>query len=257
MTQTQSAERPLPPTEGAPPIRADGPATGSSARNGRPVRRGWFGRNYIIPLAVAAAAYLLYQLPPYLTLDPSRTHIASQFPLHYAILAAHVLTGGVTMVTLVLQLWPWLRRNHPAVHRWSGLLYVFGGALPSALLALVLFPFAFKPGSVAVLMSGILWAVTSVVGWVRARQGRYAEHRRWMLYSFAIVWGQTVWGFVIGMALFSLPVAVDVTYVSEAARWVGWVGNLLLVHWWIERTGRRGQDRMYGGRRSRSPEPAG
>lgn len=242
MTQTQSLERPLPPAgETRPAGRPERPA---------PARRGWFGRHYVIPLAVAALAYLLYQLPTYITFDPAKTHIELQFPLHYAILSAHVMTGAVTMVTLVLQLWPWLRRNHPAIHRWSGHLYVFGGALPSALLALAMFPVAFKAGSVAVLMSGILWAVTSVVGWVRARQGRYAEHRRWMLYSFAIVWGQTVWGLVIGLTLFSLPVAVDVTYISEAARWVGWVGNLLLVHWWIERTARRGQGAAYSGRRS-------
>lgn len=234
---TQSIERPVEPVRPA-------------ARHDLPARRGWFGRNYIVPLAVAAAAYLLYQLPPYLTLDPSRTKIPLQFPLHYAVLAGHVLTGGVTMVTLVLQLWPWLRRHHPRIHRWSGHIYVFGGAVPSSLLALVMFPVAFKPGSVAVLMSGVMWAVTSVIGWIRARQGRYAEHRRWMLYSFAIVWGQTVWGFVIGMTLFSLPVAIDVTYISEAARWVGWVGNLVLVHWWIERTSRRRQSPALSGRRS-------
>lgn len=242
MTQTQSVERPPSPARETRP-------DGRSARPA-PARRGWFGRNYIVPLAVAAAAYLLYQLPPYLTFDPSKTDIQLQFPLHYAILVGHVLTGTVTLVTLVLQLWPWLRRNHPAIHRWSGHVYVFVGALPAALLALVMFPVAFKPGSVAVLMSGILWAVTSVVGWVRARQGRYAEHRRWMLYSFAIVWGETVWGLVIGLTLFSLPVAIDVTYISEAARWVGWVGNLLLVHWWLERTARRGETPAYSGRRS-------
>ncbi|GAA2409494.1 DUF2306 domain-containing protein [Streptomyces glaucosporus] len=243
---TQSLDRPVAPARPAPPeIPPARPGAHPAPRS----RRGWFGRYYTVPLAVATAAYLLYQLPPYLTFDPARSGIPMRFPLHYAVLAGHVLTGTVTLVTMCLQLWPWLRRNHPAVHRWSGRLYVFAGALPSAALALVMFPFSFPSGSVAVLMSGVMWAVTSVVGWIRARQGRYAEHRRWMLYSFAIVWGQTVWGLVIGLTLFRLPFAIDITYIAESARWVGWVGNLVLVHWWLERTARHGRDLAEAGRR--------
>jgi len=30
---------------------------------------------------------------------------------------AHILFGSVALVTACLQIWPWLRRTHPTVHR--------------------------------------------------------------------------------------------------------------------------------------------
>ncbi|WP_020670831.1 DUF2306 domain-containing protein [Amycolatopsis nigrescens] len=198
--------------------------------------KGGWGRRSLLGFAVVAAAFAGYQVLPYLSLDPGASRIPTQDALHYAFLAGHVITGTIAVLCTIAQLWPWLRRHHPRAHRVSGRIYLFAGALPCAVLALAMFPVSYGPGSVAVLMSAVLWSVTAVLGWKTARQRRYAEHRRWMLYSFAIMWGLAFWGFVIGYALKYLsPVEIDNATVVEAARWVGWVGNLLVVHWWLER----------------------
>jgi hypothetical protein len=211
--------------------------TGTPPRRRRRRRSVW-----MLPLAAIAAAFLVYQTPPYLSLNPSRSRIPLHFPFHYWLIVGHVAFGTVSLVTLVLQLWPWLRRRHPAVHRWSGRAYVFAGALPSAAFAIAMLPVSYPAGRIGVAMSATLWSVSAVLGWIRLRQHRYGAHRRWMLYSFAIVWGQVIWGFLIGNAWFwwsPWAATVNPDHVVEAARWVGWVVNLMAVQWWLERTAGR------------------
>jgi len=79
--------------------------------------RAWWRRPWVIPLFVAATGFLVYQLPPWLTFDPNRSRIPLKFPLHYWLIVGHVLFGTVALVTMCLQMWPWLRRRYPVVHR--------------------------------------------------------------------------------------------------------------------------------------------
>jgi hypothetical protein len=235
---THDAERVTVPTNQADPQNSRPRALTNTARNSRP----WWRRPWIIPLFAAAAGFLIYQLPPWISLDPSRSRIPLHFPAHYWLIVGHVLFGTVALVTMCLQMWPWLRKRHPAVHRWSGRVYVFGGALPSASLALIMFPVAMRPGAMGTLMAASLWSITATMGYLRARQGRWREHRRYMLYSFAIMWGAVIWGFCIGTGWFLLSpwaTTVDPSYVIEAARWIGWVTNLIVMQWWLDRTRKR------------------
>lgn len=222
-----------------------------------PAAKSRWRRPAMIAFAVAAIAYVAYKLPPYLTLDPNNSPIPPEYPAHFALLTAHVTCGSIALLTTVLQLWPWLRRKHPAVHRISGRLYILAGALPAAVLAIAMYPVTHGAGRVAVVVAGTLWSVTAVLGWIAARRKRYAEHRRWMVYSFAIMWGYGVWVFVVANALY-YAVGLDETTSMEAARWGGWTGNLLIAHWWLERTAGRtitGTPRRSRGRRE-TVEPA-
>lgn len=209
------------------------PATGSP-RSAR--RRGGL---WIVAIAAIVVAFLLYQTPPYFSLDMARSRIPVQFPAHYWLLVGHVVFGTVALVTMCMQLWPWLRVNHPAVHRWSGRIYVFGGALPTAFFAVVMFPVIPPAGSLGVVMSALLWSATAILGWRAARRGAFAAHRKWMIYSFAIVWGAVIWSFGFGLPLIRLAPDLNPVYIIEGARWIGWVANLVIAHWWLERTADR------------------
>jgi hypothetical protein len=235
---TQNLERVGPPASGTDLV--DEHKQPPTVRTRRP--RPFWRRPWVIPLFAAAAAFLIYQLPPWIAFDPSKSRIPLHFVAQYWLIVGHVLFGSVALVTMCLQLWPWLRRKHPAVHRISGRIYVFGGALPSAGFVFAMTGVSYPIGKVGVTMAATLWAISAVMGFVRARQGRWREHRRWMLNSFAVMWGLVIWGFVIGMGLTKLsPWAdqLDPNYVVEASRWVGWVTNLLVLHWWLDRTRRR------------------
>ena len=77
-------------------------------------------------LAVIVAAFLLYSLPPYFT---GGTRVPATFALHYPLLVAHVMFGGVAMVSAVAQIWPRLHTRHPVLHRRTGRVYVAAASL--------------------------------------------------------------------------------------------------------------------------------
>lgn len=217
--------------------QVDEPGTRTQAVMTRAGEGRWH-RQAMILFSVATIAYVVYKLPPYLTFDSRNSLIPPEHPLHFALLSGHVMAGSISLLTSVLQLWPWLRRTHPAVHRVSGRIYILGGALPSAVLALAMYPVTHGAGRVAVLVAASLWSTTAIFGWMAARQKRFAEHRRWMVYSFAIMWGYGVWVFVLANA-FYYALGLNLETSMEAARWISWTGNLLIVHWWLERTAGR------------------
>jgi uncharacterized membrane protein len=206
----------------------------------------------------AVAAFLIDSLPPYLTLNPKEARIIlnPHFPAHYAVLLGHIAFGTIAMLTVCLQVWPWLRRNHPRIHRTSGRVYVFAGAVPCALLALVLDRVTFQwEANFGITMQGLLLLGTTVAGYVAARRGNYASHRRWMLYSFAVL-TSTISGKAAVVLWEHLPVLdrPNPDYVLEFARWFNWMINIVIVQWWIEHTARRNQS--LSGRRSVPQQPA-
>ncbi|MBE1469410.1 DUF2306 domain-containing protein [Kibdelosporangium phytohabitans] len=207
----------------------------------RPERRGGpaplWRTPWLIALVVLVIAFMVYALPPYLTLDPNQAAVTlhPDYPPHYPFLVVHIFTGTVTFLTACLQLWPWLRRKHPAVHRVSGRLYVFLGVLPSALLAIAIVPWAFDgqpAGAIGNTLSGALWLGTTFAGFAAARRRRFAEHRRWMIYSFALAL-HIVWGRVFGLMAEHFPwFAVDGQIIKEWSGWFGVAFNLA-VAWWL------------------------
>lgn len=211
--------------------------------------RRWWQRPWVVPLAFLSVVFVAFSLPPYLSLDPAQSRVPQPegFPLHFPLLSLHVVFGSVAILTCCLQVWPWLRQRHPKVHRISGRLYVFAGVLPSALLALVIgarTPFG-PVAAVSGVMLATLWLLFTVAGYRMARQGRYADHRKWMIRSFALTIGiitNRLWGAVCFLVL---SPQVDTTFggseeaMAQASAgittWFSWVTMLLVAQWWLER----------------------
>src|SRR5439155_15693472 len=130
---------------------------------------------------------------------------------------------------------------HPAGHRWVGRVYVFGGALPTAVLALSIVPFSQGPAGNTV--AALLWLTTTITGYRMARRDRETDHRRWMTYSFALTL-QIVWGRVMFVVLPLIP-GVNMAdphtlgLIFETASWIGILINLLAAQVWLEWTSRR------------------
>lgn len=210
-------------------------------------RRRWWRRPWVVPLALVAAVFLAFSLPPYLSLEPARSRVPSTFALHFPLLVAHVMFASVAMLTCVFQVWPWFRNRYRTAHRVMGRVYVFGGVLPAGILGTVIgMASPFGPTvQVSGMLLGPLWLVSTVVGWRMARQRRYAEHRRWMLRSFALTFSivtNRVWGVVMAIVLYP---QLDTTFggsevalqqaMAGVSAWLGWVVPLLIVQWWLER----------------------
>jgi Predicted membrane protein (DUF2306) len=194
-------------------------------------------------------AFIAFSLPPYLTLDPKQSRVPQpdDFAPHYPLLVAHVIFGSVALLTACLQIWPWFRKRYPVAHRIIGRVYVFAGVLPAGVLGLTIG--AFSPFGPMVRVSNVLlaslWLTFTITGYRMARQGRYVEHRPWMVRSFALtvsIITNRVWG-VIAYLVLSPQLATTFQgnermlawTVAALAAWLGWVLTLLLAEWWLGR----------------------
>lgn len=213
---------------------------GTVARAPRPAQRWWVAPAWAL-LAALVIFNLLYGLPKYLSLNPtaSRVPIYPSHPEQFPLLVIHVTTGCISLVTAAIQLVPWIRRRHLTVHKASGLLYVFLGAIPAALCGLYVLPLSPAPtGKVGLAAMAIGWIATTVTGFVKYLQGKPLEHRRWMLYSFALALG-TSWGRIMTELLKLVPnYHVNFMVFLELTSWL-WVVNILVAQWWWERTLRK------------------
>jgi uncharacterized membrane protein len=214
------------------------------SRIGTALRRPW-----IVPFYFLVFGFLAFRLPNYLGFDPSKSTAATRLdvPFYYPLLVAHIIFGSVAFVTASIQVWPWLRNRAPKLHRISGRIYVLGGALPAGLAILTITPLlTHGPGQKAGnALLGLLWLITTITGFRRARQGRIVEHREWMLRSFALCFSILASRFWLGPAILWLepevftmgvdgPPAVQ-DQVSTLTSWIPWVVNLLIAEWFINR----------------------
>jgi uncharacterized membrane protein len=213
----------------------------------RRVRTRWWRRPWVAPLAVVAVGFLIYALPPYLSLDPAQARLqpGPDSPWFYPLLVTHIFLGSVAILCATVQVWPWLRRTHPRMHRITGRIYV-AAVLPAAVCVAIIAPMTIYGlnARVANTMLALLWFGTTAAGFVTARRRQFGQHRVWMLRSFALTFSivaNRVWTMVI-LILF-VPgiitgVDVDEVLLHQAigvATWTSWVVNLLIVEWWLHR----------------------
>ena len=202
----------------------------------------WWRRPWIIPLTVAIGCYLAYQLSPFVGTDPTQAPVPPHagFPEYYWILVAHMTCGTTALGLVIFQVWPWFRRNHAKAHRVMGRIY-FGAVIVVGLCGLSIVKFAPPVGQIGVVFTTLALMFTATAGWFAARRHKYVAHRRWMLYSFALV-TNNIWGVSIVWVLDHIWPNIQVSYLLEAARWIGWVVNLMLVQAWLYHTEHRPLD---------------
>jgi uncharacterized membrane protein len=168
-------------------------------------------------------------------------------------LSGHILFGSIAIITCSMQVWPWLRRHHPKVHRISGRIYVFAGVVPSGIFALVVSVMSVigPQGKIGNLLAASLWIAFTFAGLVAARRRRFQEHRRWMIRSFALCTSivlNRVWFVLIVVALLPFQegyYAGDMDALIEdaavASIWISWIANLMIAQWWLDRKPKRGE----------------
>jgi uncharacterized membrane protein YozB (DUF420 family) len=188
----------------------------------------------MIPLGIVIIGYLVYQVKPFVGVPPDQapTPPHAGFPEYYPLLATHITVGTIAMLTVWFQVWPWFRRHHPKTHRVMGRVYVACAVIGGSC-GLTILHFAPPVGRIGVGFATLVWITTSVTALVFARKRKFVLHRRFMLYSFAIIMNN-VWGVII--VGIGMPLKVDINVLIEGSRWVGWVVNLMLVQWWLYRT---------------------
>jgi hypothetical protein len=146
----------------------------------------------------------------------------------------HTSFGGLALLLAPWQFVGWLRRNHPAIHRWTGRAYV-GCALISGVAA---YPVAFGTIAGPIAAAGLAlmataWLGSTLAAWRAVRQRRYAAHRRWMIRSFALALSAVT----LRVALL-VPIELQLNFmpIYRMTSWASWIINLLLAELWLRVT---------------------
>jgi hypothetical protein len=147
----------------------------------------------------------------------------------------HVLTSMFALAAGFTQFAPGLLRRWPAVHRWMGRLYVVNVCLITGPASFIMALYA-NGGIASRIGFGVLatlWITTTALAYRTAMQRRWPAHRAWMIRSYALTLSALTlraWKVLIVAALHPHPMDA---YMMVA--WLGWVPNLLLAEWLIQR----------------------
>jgi uncharacterized membrane protein len=201
-----------------------------SATTSWPARLGWI---LLVLLCLGVAAYSAR----YLLHPPQTPQQALGNPRGVPWLVIHV-AGSITALAIgSLQFVPALRRGAGPPHRWTGRIYVLG-CLVGGAAGLVLAPGS-HAGPIASAGFGLLsviWIAVNVLGWRAAVQGRLAEHRRWMIRS----WALTLAAVTLRLYL-PLVMVLELPFLPwhHTISFLAWVPNLIIAELWLRRRGQR------------------
>jgi uncharacterized membrane protein len=145
----------------------------------------------------------------------------------------HAGLGATALITGPWQFIPRLRARAPRIHRWTGRVYIFSclvGGVAGFLLAS-----GTTAGPIARAGFGLLaivWVGINANGLRLALSGRYAEHREWMVRSFALTFGAVLLRVYLPAAeLMGIPFMPAYRAIS----WLAWVPNLIVAELYLRR----------------------
>ena len=178
----------------------------------------------VLSLAVAGYAVAVYGfLPLGATIHPD---MRAAFEAHRAGIYLHVFAAAVALALGPFQFSVRLRSARPALHRWSGRIYLGIGVLIGGLAGLYMAFHAFG-GLVSRVGFGCLalaWLYTGFRAYRAIRAQDVVSHRRWMVRNFALAFA------AVTLRLW-LPAAVVSGIPFESAypviAWLCWVPNLV------------------------------
>lgn len=151
-------------------------------------------------------------------------------------LAIHVAGAATALLIGIFQFLPRLRTRAPGVHRWIGRTYVLActfGGVSGLMLAFGSIAGPIAAGGFGLL--ALLWVSITVHAWRLAVNRRFAQHREWMIRSWALTFA------AVTLRLY-LPLApllgVDFMVGYRAIAWLCWVPNLIAAELYLRATRR-------------------
>lgn len=193
----------------------------------------WTGWSLMTVMAIGVAGY--GAAAAWLSLSGDLPPMTHHFPDRVTATVVHFGVGGLALLIGPFQFLPGLRARRPGLHRWTGRVYV-AACFMSGIAALVLASTT-PAGLVAQLgfgLLGISWLITTGMALVKALKRQFAEHRRWMIRSYALTLAAVTLRIYLPSA-FALEIPFTTSYpiISFAC----WVPNLVVAEWMI-RSGR-------------------
>lgn len=157
--------------------------------------------------------------------------VANAFAKPFLII--HVIGGVTVLLVAPLQFARRLRTRWPAFHRITGRIYVVACAIGApAGFMLALGTTAGPVAAAGFAIPALLWPLFTWLGWQAAVERRFAEHRNWMLRSYAI----TSTAITLRLMLpASALLGFDFFPAYRVISWLAWIANLALFEYVIRR----------------------
>ncbi len=186
-----------------------------------------FGTMALLAAGIALQSMRFMAVPwgIWLGVDPGIRSVIEHVPVQAL---THMIVAPFALLTGPFQFLPGLRARHPALHRWTGRIYV-AACLTSGLAALATAPFA-SGGPIAgtgFAILAALWVTTTFAAWRAAVARKFDLHRLLMRFSYAMTFGavtlrlQIPIGLMLGYTTYS-AMSVWLAYTS-------WIPNVLVV----------------------------
>lgn len=181
-------------------------------------------------LCIAIALVTLRVFP--LGLEGAFGGMERQFP-HLFPFWTHIMAASLALLVMPFQFWTRLRLRRPAVHRWTGRIYVLAillGGLSGMVMATRTMTGPVSGAGFFIL--AVIWLATTGLAVFHARNRDIAAHKRWMIRSAALTFAAVTLRIYLGLSqLAGLPFDQSYTVIA----WACWVPNLLIVLWWQQR----------------------
>jgi uncharacterized membrane protein len=152
-------------------------------------------------------------------------------------LVVHAGLAATALITGPWQFIPRLRARWPRVHRVLGRTYIFScliGGFAGLLLASGALAGPIARAGFGLL--AIVWIGINANAFRLALIGRYAEHRQWMIRSFALTFGAVLLRVYLPA---SQAMGIEFMTAYRAISWLAWVPNLMLAELYIRGLPRR------------------
>jgi uncharacterized membrane protein len=192
------------------------------------IPRSWLGAWALIGLA---AAWFLYDSIIYVASrdpQPGATFLNRQ--LWYL---AHIATATPILVIAPIQFIARIRTSRPHVHRWLGRAFLAASILAGVLAIWLGATIQYQGSKLPLAMFGALWIFFSCAAWICARKRDFANHRKFVIRSFAIGLA-FIWVRILGEFDEQLFFFIDDQDVKDATgEFLSFVIPLLVVETWL------------------------
>jgi uncharacterized membrane protein len=205
---------------------------------------------FLLCLAVSAYSAVAYGIIPLASL-PLHPDLKASFAANAWGLRLHIFASIAALALGPLQFSTRLRARRPALHRWTGRIYLGIGVAVGGASGLYMAQHAFGGlvPRVGFTLLALAWLYTGLKGYLAIRRRDVASHREWMLRNFALTLA------AVTLRIY-LPASMASGFAFEASypviAWLAWAPNLAVAECWIR--SRRAQ--AAGTRGAPMPAPA-
>jgi len=177
-------------------------------------------------LAIGTAGYALINVAV-----PSmrQSFVVNIFETSPTMAYLHLGFGFIAMFCGPFQLNQYLRTRFIRVHRQLGKLYiasVFISAISGFFLALE--SYGGLVTHVGFAMMAVVWFVSTAMAYYSIMKGSIAEHRKWMIRSYALTLAGVTLRIYLGLGVAS---GLQFSEFYPVLSWICWVPNILIVEW--------------------------